>query len=48
MIPVRFRLSSYLSRLLVPFIPTAEVHLRSGEQVSGTLRLLDPAPGEGE
>jgi hypothetical protein len=27
---------------------TAEVHLRSGEQVSGTLRLLDPAPGEGE
>jgi hypothetical protein len=28
--------------------PTAEVHLRSGEQVSGTLRLLDPAPGEGE
>jgi hypothetical protein len=43
-----FRLSSYLSRFLVPFIPTAEVHLRSGEQVSGTLRLLDPAPGEGE
>jgi hypothetical protein len=25
-----------------------DVHLRSGEQVSGTLRLLDPAPGEGE
>jgi hypothetical protein len=47
-IPVRFRLSSYLSRLLVPFVPTAEVHLRSGEQVSGTLRLLHPAPGEGE
>jgi hypothetical protein len=43
-----FRLSSYLSRLLVPFVLTAEVHLRSGEQVSGTLRLLDPAPGEGE
>jgi hypothetical protein len=38
-VPVRFRLSSYLSRLLVPFVPTAEVHLRSEEQVSGTLRL---------
>jgi hypothetical protein len=44
----RFRLFSQLSRLQVIFIPTAEVHLRLGEQVSGTLRLLDPAPGEGE
>jgi hypothetical protein len=33
---------------LVLFIPTADVHLRSGEQVSGTLRLLDTALGEGE
>jgi hypothetical protein len=36
-------LVSWLFRL-----STTEVHLRSGEQVSGTLRLLDPAPGEGE
>jgi hypothetical protein len=43
-----FYLSSQLSRLPVLFIPTADVHLRSGEQVSGTLRLLDPALGEGE
>jgi hypothetical protein len=43
-----FRLSSQLSRLLVLFIPTADVHLRSGEQVSEILRLQDPALGEGE
>jgi hypothetical protein len=34
--------------IVVLFIPTTDVHLRSGEQVSGTLRLRDPAPGEGE
>jgi hypothetical protein len=34
--------------IVVLFIPTADVHLRSGEQVSGTLRLRDPAPIEGE
>ena len=50
LLPFDFKISTdcELSRLLVPFVPTAEVHLRSGEQVSGTLRLLDPAPGEGE
>jgi hypothetical protein len=30
------------------FIPFVDVHLRSGEQVSGTVVLSDPAPGEGE
>jgi hypothetical protein len=45
-IPIRFRLSSQLSRLPVLFIPIVEVHLRLGEP--GTLRLLDPAPGEAE
>jgi hypothetical protein len=30
------------------FIPIVGVHLRPGEQVSGTVVLSDPAPGEGE
>jgi hypothetical protein len=34
--------------IVVLFNPTADVHLQSGEQVSGTLRLRDPALGEGE
>ena len=29
-------------------IPSAGVHRQTGEQVSGTTRLCDPAPGEGE
>jgi hypothetical protein len=28
------------------FISLVDVHLRSGEQVSGTIVLSDPAPGE--
>jgi hypothetical protein len=31
----------HISLSVVLFIPTADVHLRSGEQVSGTLRLFD-------
>jgi hypothetical protein len=30
------------------FIPFVDVHLRSGEQVSGTVVLSDPTPGEDE
>jgi hypothetical protein len=30
------------------FIPFVDVYLRSGEQVSGTIVLTDPAPGDGE
>jgi hypothetical protein len=45
-IPIRFRLSSQLSRLPVLFIPIVEVHLRLGEQVFGTLRLLDPCKAQ--
>jgi hypothetical protein len=30
------------------FIPFVDVHLRSGEQVSGTVVLSELAPGEGE
>jgi hypothetical protein len=30
------------------FIPFIDVHQRSGEQVSETIILSDPAPGEGE
>jgi hypothetical protein len=30
------------------FIPFVDVYLRSGEQVSGTVILSDPALGEGE
>jgi hypothetical protein len=30
------------------FIPFVDVHLRSGEHVSGTVVLNDLAPGEGE
>jgi hypothetical protein len=30
------------------FVPLIDVHLRSGEQVSRTVVLSDPAPGEGE
>jgi hypothetical protein len=33
---------------VVLFVLTADVHLRLGEHVSGTLRLRDPALGEGE
>ena len=34
--------------IVVYSIPNAGVHRRVGEQVSGTVRLCDPAPGEDE
>jgi len=40
--------SSLLLRRRVYFIPFVGVQLRSGEQVSGTVVLSDPAPEEGE
>jgi hypothetical protein len=30
------------------FIPFIDMHLQSGEQVSETIVLTDPAPGDGE
>jgi hypothetical protein len=47
LIPI-FASAHNCAAIVVLFIPIADVHLRSGEQVSGTLRLRDPAPEEGE
>jgi hypothetical protein len=45
---VRFASAHNCAAIVALFVPTADVHLRSGEQVSGTLRFRDPARGEGE
>jgi hypothetical protein len=46
-IPIFASTHNYVA-FVVLFIPTVDVHLRSGEHVSETLHLRDPAPGEGE
>jgi hypothetical protein len=46
-IPI-FAFAHNCAAIVVPFIPTADVHLCLGEQVSGTLRFRGPAPGEGK
>ena len=48
LIELGFCLSSLLRRLRSCSIPNAGVHRRTGEQVSGTARSCDPAPGEGK
>ena len=48
LIGLGFCLSSLLRRIRSCSIPNAGVHRRTGEQVSGTARSFDPAPGEGE
>ena len=48
LIELGFCLSSLLRCLRSCSIPNAGVHRRTGEQVSGTARSCDPAPGEGE
>ena len=48
LIELGFCLSSLLRRLRNCSIPNAGEHRRMGEQVSGTARSCDPAPGDGE
>ena len=48
LIELGFCLSSLLRRLRSCSIPSAGMHRRTGEQVSGTVRYCYPTPGEGE